>query len=512
MSILEITDLTHSFGDKKLYQKANLSLYEHDHMGIVGQNGTGKSTLFKICMGYITPDEGFIDFNLNKKVGYLDQYAQIDPNTKVIDYFKSAWKNLYDLEKKMYTWYEKYALGDEKALKKATNCQNILENSDFYQLDTKINKMKEGLGLSYIADDTLIVSLSGGQRAKVILAKLLLEEPDVLLLDEPTNFLDHEQIVWLESFLTEFPKAFMVISHDYNFLQAVCNCVCDLDMGIFHKYKGDYQAFLKQKQQLEIDYLKRYELEQKKIAKEEEFIRKNKAGSNSKMARGRQKQLDRMEKMTPPKVTSNKPIINFLEKDCFAHPICTMKKGSVGYNTPLLSNINFQVKGQEKIVFTGFNGLGKTTLLKTLMKEIPLLKGNYQFYSNAHIGYYEQDFIFQNKKETPYQCFANNYPSYTNKEIRTALAKLTLKQEQIMQPIEKLSGGEQAKLKLCLLLQKPYNILLLDEPTNHLDKQAKEALKEALQKYQGAVILVSHEVAFYKEWVDRVISLENYQS
>ena len=508
MSLLEIHGLTHTFGDNRLYKEAELTLNKGEHIGIVGQNGTGKSTLIKICTEQVIPDAGRVSWQSNTSIGYLDQYAEIDHNLTMKDFLKTAFSKLYAVESKMNALYEEIAIGKYEYMNQAAQLQEELETHDFYSIDTHIEQVANGLGLIAIGLDRPIVQMSGGQRAKVILAKLLLEKPDVLLLDEPTNFLDKEHVLWLADYLSDLENAFMVVSHDFAFLDKIANRICDIDNETISKYYGTYSEFLKKKTLLREDYIRQYSAQQKEIKKTEEFIRKNIAGRKSKMARGRQKQLDRMEKMEALDQKEIRPYFQFPEMSLTNTEHLIVKQLSVGYHYPVLSEIDFSIKGGQKVVITGFNGIGKSTLLKTLIGEIPSICGSYKFSDQVTVGYFEQDLLWKNTGRTPIEIISDCYPDMVVKDIRKHLARCGISSKHAMQAIETLSGGEQAKVKMCLLTLKPCNFLILDEPTNHLDVQAKEALQSALMDFSGTVLLVSHEEAFYKEWSQWVINVE----
>ncbi len=508
MSLLEIHGLTHAFGDNHLYKNAELTLNKGEHMGIVGQNGTGKSTLIKICTQQIMPDKGQIIWQTNIVTGYLDQYAEIDPDLTMRDFLKSAFSKLYLTESRLTALYEMIAAGKSEYLSQAARLQETLEIQDFYSLDTRIEQVASGLGLIAIGFDRPIAQMSGGQRAKVILAKLLLEKPDVLLLDEPTNFLDKEHISWLSDYLSNLENAFMVVSHDFAFLDKIANRICDIDNETISKYYGTYTEFLKKKSLQREDYIRQYSAQQKEIKKTEEFIRKNIAGRKSRMARGRQKQLDRMEKMEALDQKEIRPSFHFPEMPLTNTEHLTVKQLSVGYHYPVLSGIDFCIKGGQKAVITGFNGIGKSTLLKTLVGEIPSMCGFYQFSDQVRMCYFAQDLSWENKEKTPIDIISGCYPDLVVKEIRRHLARCGISAKHAMQAVATLSGGEQAKVKMCLLTLRPCNFLIMDEPTNHLDVQAKEALRSALADFSGTVLLVSHEESFYKGWAQRIINVE----
>lgn len=509
MGLLEIKGLTHSFGENLLYQDSSLSLNKGEHIGIVGQNGSGKSTLIKILTEQIIPDKGQVIWQPHVSVGYLDQYADIDRHLTIRTFLKSAFSNLYAVECKMMQIYESFENGhsDMQLLNQAAEYQEQLENSVFYQIDTQIEQVASGLGLLTIGLDRPIDKISGGQRAKVILAKLLLEKPDVLLLDEPTNFLDKEHVEWLSTLLSNLETAFFVVSHDYNFLDKVANRICDIDHKRFVKYYGTYSEFFRKKALIREDYIRQYSAQQKEIQKTEEFIRKNIAGRKAKIARGRQKQLDRLERLEDCRLKEIKPFFRFSELPLTNTEHLLVKQLSVGYHFPVLSKVDFRIGGGQKVVLTGFNGIGKSTLLKTLTSQIPAMGGTYKFSEQVTTGYFEQDLIWRDGDETPLQIVSEAYPQMATKEVRKHLACCGISSKHAMQAIRTLSGGEQAKVKICLLTLTPCNFLILDEPTNHLDIQAKESLKKALCEFSGTVLLVSHEEAFYRDWVQKIISI-----
>ena len=508
MSLLEITNLSHSFGDKILFKNTEMIINKGEHIGLVGQNGTGKSTLIKICTDQIIPDEGQMIWQPEISIGYLDQYARIDQDMTMRVFLKQAFKALYEMEIEMNGLYEKSVDGNTAFLKQAAYYQEQLEQKNFYMIDTYIEQVAQGLGLLSIGMERSLKEMSGGQRAKVILAKLLLEKPDVLLLDEPTNFLDQEHISWLAEYLSGLDNAYMVISHDDTFLEKITSHICDIDNLKIAKYYGTYSAFSRKKSILREDYIRQYVNQQKEIEKTEAFIRKNIAGIKSKMARGRRKQLERMDRMEALSQKEIRPAFHIKELRVTNTEHLLVKHLSVGYQYPILSNLNFTVSGGQKVVITGFNGIGKTTLLKTLVNKIPAINGAFHFSEQVTAGYFEQDLIWEDAELSPFQIVSDHNPALSNKEIRIQLARCGISGKHVMQAIGTLSGGEQTKVKMCLLLMQPYNFLIMDEPTNHLDKQAKESLKLALSEFGGTVLLVSHEEEFYKDWAQQVIDIK----
>lgn len=508
MSLLYIEDLSHSFGDNLLFKHANFSLNKGEHLGVVGQNGAGKSTLIKICTGQVIPDTGQIVWQSKVTTGYLDQYAQIKKDMAMKNFLESAYCELYAMENKMNLLYEKAVDGDMGVLKLAAHYQEELERNDFYSIDTRIEQVTSGLGLRSLGLERPIGQMSGGQRAKVILAKLLLEKPDVLLLDEPTNFLDQEHVAWLAGYLSGLDNTYMVISHDHDFLEKITTHICDIDNGTITKYYGTYLEFLRKKALLREDYVRQYSAQQKEIKKTEEFIRKNIAGRKAKMARGRQKQLDRLDKMEALEQKEIKPLFSFAKLPLTDTLHLAVNHLSVGYHDSILSDIEFSISGGQKAVVTGFNGIGKSTLLKTLVGQIPALHGDFSFSEQVTLGYFEQDLEWRNQKLTPMQIVSDAFPSLAARDVRKRLAQCGISSKHAMQAIGTLSGGEQAKVKMCLLTIQPCNFLIMDEPTNHLDVQAKKSLQAALIEFPGTVLLVSHEESFYRDWAHRVITIE----
>lgn len=508
MSYLQVTGLTHGYGDKLLYKNAELSLYAGEHMGVVGPNGAGKSTLIGILTGEIIPDEGRVLWQPGITYGYLDQFAAVDETLTISDYLKSAFAELYKAERKMFDLYERYAdTGDEILIRQASECQQVLDAGDFYQIDTRIEQVASGLGLASLGLASRLAELSGGQRAKVILAKLLLNAPDVLLLDEPTNFLDAGQVDWLAGYLQTFPHAFLVISHDYRFLERVSTCICDIENGAVRKYHGSYSEFLIQKEHLREEYLRMYQAQQQKIKREEEYIRRNIAGVNSRIAKGRRKRLERMERLEAPVAPLIRPAVSFAAAPCTVQEVLSVKELQIGYYFPLLAPLSFHLDTGQHMVLTGFNGIGKSTLLKTLMGLLPPLGGKYRFAEQARVGYYEQELRWETPEDTPFTLLSSAYPSLSSKEIRRHLSRYGLQNEHINQPLSTLSGGEQSRVKLCRLCLSPCNLLILDEPTNHLDAPSKEALLDALLAFPGSLLLVSHEPEFYRKLNARILPI-----
>lgn len=508
MSILEIEELSHSFGDNVIFRGASLALQRGEHCGVVGSNGVGKSTLIKLCTGQLIPDKGRVTWQPGTTFGCLDQYALADASLPLGEFLRSAFAPLYEAEARLQALYARWADGGQDPAEEISRLQETLEARDFYSIDARVYRVAQGLGLAALGLERPLGEMSGGQRAKAILGKLLLEQPDVLLLDEPTNFLDKEHVAWLGEYLAGLESAFLVVTHDFRFLETISNRIFDLSGGKITKYSGNYSEFLKKRAAQREDYLRQYSAQQREIKRTEEFIRRNIAGQRTKMAQGRRKQLERMERLEAPELTEQHPSFRFRTLPVTEAYHLTLTGLSVGYDNPLLPGLTLSVRGGEKLAVTGFNGIGKTTLLKTLMGELPPLGGGFAFSPQAQVSYFQQDLLWDDPERTPLQIVSDRYPELTQKEVRQLLARCGISRRHAQQSAGTLSGGEQAKVKLCLLTRQPCNFLILDEPTNHLDENAKSALQQALTEFPGTVLLVSHEEAFYRDWIHQVISLE----
>ena len=508
MAVLDVEGLTMSYADKKLYEDASFQLEKHEHMGIVGQNGAGKSTLIKILIGKTLPVEGTIKWQKGVKIGYLDQYVDIPKGMTLIEFLHTAFADLYQLNDQMNQLYQDYASEmDDKLLAKAGQIQEKLDANNFYEIETEIDRVMNGLGLTEIGKDHVVSEMSGGQRSKIILAKMLLENPDVILLDEPTNYLDTAHIEWLIDYLNNYDGAAMIISHDYDFLEQVTNTICDVSFNKITKYRGSFQQAMRQKEERKEAQEREYEKQQVVIEKAERFIRKNKAGSKSTMAKSREKMLARMKRVDPP-ADHLKAVFHFPYENTGSANALRVNELSVGYGRPLLAPVTFSMTMGEKLLFTGFNGVGKSTLIKSILKKIPALAGAALFSPSAKINYFDQDLEWDDPQLTPLQTIQNLFPTMQPRTIRTKLARAGINAANTQKPLHLLSGGEQTKVKLAILELTPCNFLIMDEPTNHLDDETKEGLKKALQEFPGNLILVSHEESFYRGWLDKVLNVE----
>ena len=506
MSILEVKNLSHGFGDRAIFENVSFRLLKGEHIGLVGANGEGKSTFMSIVTGQLQPDEGKVEWSKYVTAGYLDQHTVLNAGQTIRDVLRTAFDDLFKTEERINDIY--MAMAEEGAdvdslMEEVGELQDRLESRDFYTLDAKIDEVARALGVMDFGMDTDVTELSGGQRTKVLLAKLLLEKPDILLLDEPTNYLDAEHIEWLKRYLQDYENAFVLISHDIPFLNDAINIVYHVENLDLVRYTGDYHQFEEvyamKKAQLEAAY----ERQQKEIADLQDFVNRNKARvATRNMAMSRQKKLDKMEKIEL-KAEKPKPSFSFKEARTPSRFIFQTQGLQIGYDRPLTAPLDLTFERNQKIAIVGANGIGKTTLLKSLLGIIPPLSGQVERGDYLELGYFEQEVAHTNR-QTPLEAVWDAFPAMNQAEVRAALARCGLTSKHIESQIQVLSGGEQAKVRFCLLMNRENNVLVLDEPTNHLDVDAKDELKRALQAYKGSVLMVCHEPDFYQGWVDDV--------
>lgn len=510
MSILNVEHLSHSFGDRVIFDDVSFRLLKGEHIGLIGANGEGKSTFMKIVTGQLIPEEGKVEWAKHVITGYMDQTAILTKGSTIRMVLQTAFDELFEMESRMNQLYMDMA--DEsiteaqmdEMMSEAGSLLDVLNAHDFYMIDAKIDEVSRALGLYDLGLDRDVVDLSGGQRTKVLLAKLLLQKPDILLLDEPTNYLDVEHITWLQKYLQEYENAFILISHDIPFLNSVVNIIYHMDNSALTRYVGDYDKFMEVYEVRKAQKEAAYNRQQKEIAELKDFVARNKARvSTRNMAMSRQKKLDKME-MIEKTIEKPKPEFSFRTARTPGRVIFETKQLVIGYDTPLSKPLDFLVERKEKVILSGANGIGKTTLLKSLLGIIPPLSGEIEKDQYLEIGYFEQE-VFGNNDKTCLQEIWDTFPSWTQYECRAALAKCGLTTKHIESRIQVLSGGEQAKVRLCKLMNRDANILVLDEPTNHLDADAKDSLKQALLDYQGTVLMVCHEPDFYEGLATRVV-------
>ena len=513
MSILNVEHLTHGFGDRAIFEDVSFRLLKGEHIGLIGANGEGKSTFMSIVTGHLMPDEGKVEWAKNVRAGYLDQHAVLEEGMTIGDVLRSAFSWLFEMETEMNQMFEQMAEATpeemERLLEETGTYQELLDQHDFYMIDAKVDEVARALGLLDLGLDRDVTDLSGGQRTKVLLAKLLLEKPDILLLDEPTNYLDEEHIAWLKRYLLDYENAFILISHDIPFLNEVVNIIYHMENQELNRYVGDYEHFQEvyamKKAQLEAAYRR----QQQEISELKDFVARNKARvSTRNMAMSRQKKLDKMD-VIELAAERPKPEFHFQYGQTPGKMLFETQDLVIGYDEPLSKPLNFSMERGQKIALVGTNGIGKTTLLESILGLIPSISGECELGEKLQLGYFEQEVSPDNRNSCIEEIW-EEFPSFSQYEVRSALAKCGLTTKHIESQVRVLSGGEQAKVRLCKLLNRDTNFLLLDEPTNHLDVDAKDALKTALQEYRGSILLICHEPEFYQDVVDEIWNMSQW--
>lgn len=513
MSVLTVENVSHGFGARAILTSASFRLLKGEHVGLIGANGEGKSTFLNIITGQLVPDEGNVEWSNRVTVGYLDQHSVLTKGKSIRDVLREAFQNMYDLEAEMLGLYDK--MGDstpeqvDKMMEEVGELQDMLEHGGFYILDAKIEEVANGLGLGEIGLDRDVADLSGGQRTKVLLTKLLLQNPTILILDEPTNYLDFEHIEWLKRYLKEYENSFILVSHDIPFLNEVVNVIYHVENADLTRYTGDYEQFQQMYAMRKSQETRAYERQQQEVDRLEDFIARNKARVATRgMANSRQKRLEKMEILEKPR-EKPKPTFQFREARTPSRFIVEAKDLVLGYDEPLTRPVDITLERGQKVSIRGVNGLGKSTLLKTLLGFIQPVDGKVTLGDYLHAGYFEQE-SSRNNSRTAMEEVWDEFPGLSNFEVRAALARCGLTNEHITSQMMVLSGGENAKVRLCKLMLKDVNLLVLDEPTNHFDVEAKAELKRALIEFKGTILLVSHEPDFYEDWVTAVWNVEDW--
>ena len=513
MSILNVEHLSHGFGDRAIFSDVSFRLLKGEHIGLVGANGEGKSTFMNIITNKLMPDEGKVEWAKNVRVGYLDQHTVLEPGMTIRDVLKSAFSFLFQMEEQMNEICDRMGEASEEdmtaMMEELGTIQDLLMAHDFYVIDAKVEEIARAFELTELGLDKDVAELSGGQRTKVLLAKLLLEKPDILLLDEPTNYLDVQHIEWLKRYLQEYENAFILISHDIPFLNSVVNLIYHMGNQRLDRYVGDYDKFLEVSAAKRAQLEAAYKRQQQEIAQLEDFVARNKARvSTRNMAMSRQKKLDKMEIIELAR-EKPKPEFHFLEARAAGKYIFETHDLVIGYDEPLSRPLNLTMERGEKIVLKGANGIGKTTLLRSILGEVAPLSGSVELGDYLYLGYFEQEMAPGNTT-TCIEEIWKEFPSYTQYQVRAALAKCGLTTKNIESQVRVLSGGEQAKVRLCKLINRETNVLLLDEPTNHLDVDAKDELRRALAVYKGSILLICHEPEFYEGIATRVLDCSQW--
>lgn len=513
MILMQINNLIKSFGGSVLFQNIQLEVKSNDRIAIVGRNGAGKSTLLKIMTGDIPYDEGEFYHPKEMQIGYLAQHNDIHSSKTIWDEMLTVFADLQQEEEALHTFTEKIEQTsdqgnyDEKLVHEYSARQEQFAERGGYRYKSDVKGVLIGLGFSEAAFDLSISELSGGQKTRIALGKLLLQQPDVLILDEPTNHLDITTLTWLENYLISYPGAIVIVSHDRYFLDKIVNIVYEIAHQQSTKYHGTYSAFLEQKSANYERDLKQYEKQQKEIKDMEDFVQRNIArASTTKRAQSRRKQLEKMTKLDHPLGEESSANFSFEVNRSSGNDVVHVEDYSFtheGEQEPLFSNINFIIYRGERIALIGKNGVGKTTLLKAILEDQPGIRHG----SNVQIGYYAQEQEKLDASNTVLGEVWDDFPDKTEQAIRTTLGNFLFSGEDVLKHIHTLSGGEKARVALAKLMLQKANFLILDEPTNHLDVMSKEVLENALQNYEGTILFVSHDRYFINKITDKIAEL-----
>lgn len=516
--LINLTDINKFYNGNQVLKNINLTIDESDKIGLVGVNGCGKSTLIKIITGKTEPDrfterDGIVSMASKTTIGYLEQMGGLDSESTVIDEMKKVFSDITDAIGRMREIEVKMSEGDNSYDEEYHRLSSWVEANDGYNTDFKIKMILNGMGFTENELERTVSGFSGGEKTRLAIAKLLLEEPNILILDEPTNHLDFKTIMWLEDYLKSYKGAVLVVSHDRFFLDRVCTSICEIDRGVLTRYKGNYSAFVKLKDEAVARQEKEYELQQKEIAKMEDYVAKNLVrASTSKSAKSRIKALDKMERIEKPITYTKSAKIRFTYSfeppvDVLSVKNIDISVGEGSQRKTLLDEISFSVRRGDKVGIIGDNGIGKSTLLKIIQEKISH-KGLVRWNSNIKISYFEQESTNLNKTLTVMEELHHRYPSMTELEIRNILAQVRLTGENVFKETGVISGGERAKLCFAIMMLEHGNVLILDEPTNHLDLSSKDAIEQALEEYTGTIIFVSHDRYLLSKIATRIIELK----
>ncbi len=512
--ILSCNDIKKSFGIKNILSNITFNINEKDKVALVGVNGAGKSTLFKIIVGEISKDSGDINIPKNAKIGYFSQNLNLTENNSPFDELLTVFSQIINMEFKLRELEQKMEIYKDEELnliiKEYDKISTYLSENNSFDYNSRIKGVLKGLG--FTEDDFYkeIKFLSGGQKTRVALGKILLEEPDILLLDEPTNHLDIKSIQWLENFLKSYSKALFIISHDRYFLNKIVNKVIELENTKSTIYNGNYSDYAEKKHIAREIMLKHYLNQQKEIKKQEEVIKKLRSYNREKFvkrAESREKLLDKMEKIEKPDNLPAQMRLSLSPKKESGNDVLIVENLSKSFDFNLFNNISFDIKKGDKVALIGANGIGKTTLIKMIMEKTSIDNGSIKLGSNVVIGYYDQEQQNLNLDKTIFNEISDTYPNLKNEEIRNALAVFVFTGDDVFKKISTLSGGEKGRVALAKIMLSNANFLILDEPTNHLDMVSKEILEDALKNYTGTCIYISHDRFFINNTATKVIEL-----
>ncbi|PGX05915.1 ABC transporter ATP-binding protein [Bacillus sp. AFS033286] len=515
--LLQVNGLSKLYGAETILANIKLEVQTKDRIALVGRNGAGKSTLLKIIAGELSHDGGEIIKPKDVSIGYLAQNTGLETSLKIWDEMLTVFTHLQQMETKLRRLEQE--MGKEENFSNAATYEKLLADYDQLQLDYKdqggyqyeadIRAILSGLGFPVETHQTTISTLSGGQKTRLALGKLLLTKPDLLILDEPTNHLDIETLTWLEQYLQGYPGAILIVSHDRYFLDKLVTQVYEISNKESRRFVGNYSKYLDLKSALYEQEMKRYEKQQDEIAKLEDFVQKNIArASTTKRAQSRRKQLDRMELLTRPLGDSKSASFHFDIEKQSGNDVLQVKDATIGYDAdPIIEHVTMRLTRGDSVALVGPNGIGKSTLLKSIVNKLPLLNGNVSFGSNVSVGYYDQEQANLTSSKRVLNELWDEYPLQPEKEIRTILGNFLFTGDDVLKPVSSLSGGQKARLALAKLMMQKSNLLILDEPTNHLDLNSKEILENALIDYPGTLLFVSHDRYFINRVTTTVVEL-----
>lgn len=520
--LLNVEHLYKYFNGQALLKDINFTVEDREAVGLIGINGCGKSTLLNIITGsegYDKTPEGLGSVNIAGKasIGFLRQNSGLNSELTIGEEMKNAFAPLLETLDKMKVLEKKMADGGDidSISHEYAELSSYFEARDGYRIDVKIKQVLNGMGFGSTPTDRVISTLSGGEKTRLALAKLLLEEPNLLILDEPTNHLDFETLMWLEDYLKGYKGAIIIVSHDRYFLNKVCTRICEIEQGRLTSYRGDYSSYLVQKKMNSERQLKEYEAQQKEIAKLEDYVAKNLVrASTSKMAKSRQHMLDRIERIDKPLMYTKPPKIKLeydIEptKDIVRVVDCPLVVGEGADKKELIKSLTMNVRRGEHVAIIGANGIGKTSILKLIQGIIPHEGGNISWGGNVKISYFEQEHAILDPHKTVLEEIMDRYPRLSEQQARSVLGAVLLTGENVFKPISVLSGGERAKLCFAIMALNRGNVLVLDEPTNHLDLSTKEVLEDALAEFSGTIILVSHDRYLLNKVASRIIEVKH---
>ncbi|WP_229699507.1 ribosomal protection-like ABC-F family protein [Bacillus cereus] len=517
MILLQVNALSKLYGAETILANIKLEVQTKDRIALVGRNGAGKSTLLKIIAGELSYDGGEIIKPKDVSIGYLAQNTGLETSLTIWDEMLTVFTHLQQMETKLRRLEQE--MGKEENFSNEATYERLLADYDQLQLNYKdqggyqyeadIRSILSGLGFPVETHQTTISTLSGGQKTRLALGKLLLTKPDLLILDEPTNHLDIETLTWLEQYLQGYPGAILIVSHDRYFLDKLVTQVYEISNKESRRFVGNYSKYLDLKSALYEQEMKRYEKQQDEIAKLEDFVQKNIArASTTKRAQSRRKQLDRMELLTRPLGDSKSASFHFDIEKQSGNDVLQVNDATIGYDeNPIIEHVTMRLTRGDSVALVGPNGIGKSTLLKSIVNKLPLLNGDVSFGSNVSVGYYDQEQANLTSSKRVLNELWDEYPLQPEKEIRTILGNFLFTGDDVLKPVSSLSGGQKARLALAKLMMQKSNLLILDEPTNHLDLNSKEILENALIDYPGTLLFVSHDRYFINRVTTTVVEL-----